>query len=102
MSKIRVYIVFDDPICSKGSIGDGQFLRDLIYLEKTGDFGSSLLLDTVPRVGETIELWSSAGGLYFTVIAVHYFAVGNLFQSVKILLTQIPFRGIPSHYWTQR
>ncbi len=91
MKKINVYICFEDEVCNIGSQVDGQSLYDLIYFDKRKDDTYALYLDTVPRIGETVELRSSAGSHCFTVLAVHnsIHANRNETQYVKILLKQM-------------
>lgn len=100
MSKITVNVVFDDPVCNIGSVVDGQQLSELIHFGESEIYENSLLLDAVPKAGETLELWSNAGAHHFTVIAVHHVFPGTHAYYAKLLLSQIPVKDIPAHHWT--
>jgi len=92
MSKINLYIVFETATCNIGSTADGQSLYDLIYFDESKGDIHSFYVDTVPRVGEIVELYSDYGSLYFIVLKVHHSLSSrqNGSQYVKIMLRQIP------------
>ena len=92
MSKINLYVVFEHEICNICSVADGQSLYDLIYFDESEGDIHSFYVDTVPRIGETVELYSSYGSHFFTVLKVHHSLSSrqNVSLYVKIMLRQIP------------
>jgi len=91
MSKINLYIIFENPICNICSVADGQNLYDLIRFDESEGDIHSYYIDTVPRTGETVELYSSYGSHFFTVLKVHHSLScrQNTSHFVKVLLRQI-------------
>ena len=77
MSKINIYIYFENPICCIYSVADGQDLNDLIYFDESKRDIRSFYWEAVPRIGETVGLYSEYGIHPFTVMAVHHECHGN-------------------------
>lgn len=100
MSKVRTVIVFDDPVCNIGSLLDGQDLNELIHFEQCDGYANSLFLDTVPKIGETVQLFSNAGAHHFIVKSIHHVITTKYPQYVKLLLVQIPSNDISFNNWT--
>ena len=51
MSKVNIYIYFENPICRIFSVADGQDLNDLIYFDESKDDIRSFYWKAVPRTG---------------------------------------------------
>jgi hypothetical protein len=93
---IKVYLKFEDEVCSIGSVLDGDNLYDVIHWHD--DSPGYLVLSTIPRVGEIIYI--DAFWLEVTGIMHKVFPGAEVFygQTVSIRVKQIPLND-PRTNW---
>lgn len=83
MSKIPLYVRFEDEICAIGSQLDGRNLYELITWDEN-DYACRDV-SVIPRVGEVIEL----DAIWFEVLSVKH-RIRLYDQTVYVLVRQIP------------